>query len=87
MEHPNIVVIGMGYVGLPLAVACAEAGRNVTGLDIDPERVRALDARWIADADCVVVLTDHAAVDHALRGQHARALVDTRNRVCGPEAR
>ncbi len=35
-----VVVLGLGYVGLPLAVAFAEAGFKVTGLDPDKERVR-----------------------------------------------
>jgi UDP-N-acetyl-D-glucosamine dehydrogenase len=34
----------MGYVGLPLAVAFAEAGSDVVGLDTDPRRVQALSA-------------------------------------------
>lgn len=36
-------VVGLGYVGLPLAVAFAEAGRPVVGLDSDPDRVAALN--------------------------------------------
>ncbi|HEX5712249.1 MAG TPA: nucleotide sugar dehydrogenase [Solirubrobacterales bacterium] len=39
----QIGVIGMGYVGLPLAVAFAEAGHAVTGLDLDPAKVEALN--------------------------------------------
>ncbi|HEX9259089.1 MAG TPA: nucleotide sugar dehydrogenase [Acidimicrobiales bacterium] len=39
-----VVVTGMGYVGLPLAVAFAEAGLRVIGLDVDPERVATLAA-------------------------------------------
>src|SRR3989442_7066605 len=35
-------VIGLGYVGLPLAVEFAEAGFRVTGIDIDARRVREL---------------------------------------------
>ena len=35
-------VIGLGYVGLPLAVALAEAGVEVVGFDIDGTRVAAL---------------------------------------------
>jgi UDP-N-acetyl-D-glucosamine dehydrogenase len=38
----RIVVVGQGYVGLPLAMRAAEAGFPVTGYEIDPERVRAL---------------------------------------------
>ncbi len=39
----RIVVIGLGYVGLPLAVAFAEAGFRVVGIDNDPEKVASLD--------------------------------------------
>src|SRR5205809_1153770 len=38
----RVSIIGQGYVGLPLAVAFAEAGFPVTGLDTDPDRVAAL---------------------------------------------
>jgi UDP-N-acetyl-D-glucosamine dehydrogenase len=37
-------IIGLGYVGLPLALMFAEAGFRVTGFDIDAEKVRALNA-------------------------------------------
>ena len=37
-------VIGLGYVGLPLAVAFAEAGFRVLGFDVDHARVEALNA-------------------------------------------
>ena len=36
-------VIGLGYVGLPLAVTAASRGLDVIGFDIDPRRVAALD--------------------------------------------
>ena len=36
-------VIGMGYVGLPSAVAFAEAGFRVVGVDVDPAKVEALN--------------------------------------------
>lgn len=35
-------VIGLGYVGLPLALTFAEAGFRVMGFDVDPEKVDAL---------------------------------------------
>ncbi|HUB71887.1 MAG TPA: nucleotide sugar dehydrogenase [Acidimicrobiales bacterium] len=38
----NVVVLGQGYVGLPLAMRAVEAGHNVTGFDIDPRRVEQL---------------------------------------------
>jgi len=36
---PTIGVIGLGYVGLPLAVAFADSGARVIGVDLDPRRV------------------------------------------------
>ena len=38
----KIGIVGLGYVGLPLAVAFAEAGREVVCLDSDPRKVEAL---------------------------------------------
>ena len=35
-----IGIIGLGYVGLPLAIRYAEAGYQVIGLDIDPDKAR-----------------------------------------------
>lgn len=35
-EHPHVAVIGLGYVGLPLALEFIEGGCEVTGIDIDP---------------------------------------------------
>ena len=40
----KIGIVGLGYVGLPLAVAFAEAGQEVVGLDLDPAKVEALNA-------------------------------------------
>src|SRR5919204_1826086 len=38
----RIGIVGVGYVGLPLAVAFAEAGCDVVGVDVDAGRVAAL---------------------------------------------
>jgi UDP-N-acetyl-D-glucosamine dehydrogenase len=40
----RIAVVGQGYVGLPLAVEFAWAGFDVTGIDVDVQRVTALAA-------------------------------------------
>jgi UDP-N-acetyl-D-glucosamine dehydrogenase len=40
----KIGIVGLGYVGLPLAVAFAEAGNEVVGLDANPSRVDSLNA-------------------------------------------
>lgn len=40
--HRHVVVLGMGYVGLTLALGLAEEGFQVTGVDIDQENVERL---------------------------------------------
>jgi UDP-N-acetyl-D-glucosamine dehydrogenase len=44
-------VLGLGYVGLPLAMEFAKAGFSVDGLEVDPGRIRRLTAgeSYIAD--------------------------------------
>jgi UDP-N-acetyl-D-glucosamine dehydrogenase len=39
----RVGVIGLGYVGLPLALLFAESGFPVTGFDVDPAKVEALE--------------------------------------------
>ncbi|MGB7587220.1 MAG: nucleotide sugar dehydrogenase [Solirubrobacterales bacterium] len=39
----KIGIVGLGYVGLPLAVAFAEAGNEVLGLDTDSRKIKALN--------------------------------------------
>ncbi|HMV66820.1 MAG TPA: nucleotide sugar dehydrogenase [Myxococcota bacterium] len=41
-DGATVAVLGLGYVGLPVALTCAEAGFHVVGIDSDPERVRVL---------------------------------------------
>ena len=41
----RVAVIGLGYVGLPLAVRFAEAGYSVVGLDLDRRKVEAINRR------------------------------------------
>ncbi|WP_433435271.1 nucleotide sugar dehydrogenase [Nonomuraea sp. CA-141351] len=40
----KLVVVGQGYVGLPLAMRAVEAGFDVVGIDVDPWRVKRLNA-------------------------------------------
>jgi UDP-N-acetyl-D-glucosamine dehydrogenase len=40
----KVGVIGLGYVGLPLALAFAEEGHEVVALDADPKKIDALRA-------------------------------------------
>ena len=38
----DVAIIGLGYVGLPLLLAFRDAGCEVTGIDIDPEKIEKL---------------------------------------------
>ena len=41
-SHETLLVVGQGYVGLPLAMAAVAAGYDVTGFDLDERRTAAL---------------------------------------------
>ena len=53
----SVGIVGLGYVGLPLAVAFAEAGCQVIAIDVDPRKVEAIEAgdSYIEDipAECL----------------------------------
>ena len=60
-KQARIGIIGLGYVGLPLAVEFAKAGFEVTGFDVDTSKVEAINAghSYIGDVpsddvDCAV---------------------------------
>lgn len=38
-DERRIAVIGLGYVGLPLALSACEAGLEVVGLDVDVAKI------------------------------------------------
>lgn len=42
-HHANVVVVGLGYVGLPLAVEKGNVGFNVTGIEKNEERVKLIN--------------------------------------------
>jgi UDP-N-acetyl-D-glucosamine dehydrogenase len=39
----RVAIMGLGYVGLPLAVEFCEAGHEVIGLDTDPRKIEAIE--------------------------------------------
>ncbi len=59
----RIGVVGLGYVGLPLAVEFAKAGFHVTGFDLDQEKIRQLGEgrSYIEDVPAEDVAAQHAA--------------------------
>ena len=44
-KPPTLAVIGLGYVGLPLAILAAKKGWRVIGVDVDEQKLRAIKAR------------------------------------------
>ena len=46
-QNKIIGIVGMGYVGLPLALRFAEVGFKVIGFDIDQSKVDAIHAGQI----------------------------------------
>ena len=57
----KIAIIGLGYVGLPLAIDFCKAGFNTIGIDIDERRVESIKnhCSYILD----VTSTDHATIN------------------------
>src|SRR5450755_3097443 len=49
----SVGVVGLGYVGLPLAVAFAEAGEQVIAVDVDAGKVASIAAgeSYVGDVD------------------------------------
>jgi UDP-N-acetyl-D-mannosaminuronic acid dehydrogenase len=43
MAQQNVAVIGLGYVGLPVACVLADAGFDTVGIDIDTDRVKTIN--------------------------------------------
>ncbi|MBI3287604.1 MAG: UDP-N-acetyl-D-glucosamine dehydrogenase, partial [Chloroflexi bacterium] len=70
-RQAHIVVIGLGYVGLPLAVELARLGYGVDGLEVDPARVEAIAAgrSYIGDVPA-------QAVSELVKRQRLRATSD-----------
>jgi UDP-N-acetyl-D-glucosamine dehydrogenase len=86
MSHPRVAVIGLGYVGLPLALQFARCGAAVLGLDIDRTKVEALNAgrsyiRHVTPEAVAAVVADgtFAATDDFSRIRESDAVV-----ICVP---
>jgi UDP-N-acetyl-D-glucosamine dehydrogenase len=71
----TVGVIGLGYVGLPLAVAFAEQGCEVIGVDLDPRKVEAIGAgeSYIEDVPSEAL---RALAERIRAGTHYAPLAD-----------
>ena len=71
----RVAVVGLGYVGLPLAAALAASGYEVVGIDVDPAKVEAVNRGRsyiadVADADLLAHASRlRATSDYAILGQ------------------
>jgi UDP-N-acetyl-D-glucosamine dehydrogenase len=82
----RIGVVGLGYVGLPLALEFAKAGFRVTGFDLDAEKVRLLNEgrSYVEDvADAQIAAMREAARLEATTDFAALSATDVIN-VCVP---
>lgn len=70
-KRAKVAIIGMGYVGLPHALEAANSGMDVTGVDIQQEKVDSLNAgksyiQDVKDADLQAIVDSkkfHASTD------------------------
>jgi UDP-N-acetyl-D-glucosamine dehydrogenase len=67
----RIAVIGMGYVGLPMALEFSRTGFEVVGIDVDPDRCRALQ-----DGQSYIDDVPDEALREAVKSQRFRATAD-----------
>ncbi|MGU3536670.1 nucleotide sugar dehydrogenase [Methylobacterium sp. A54F] len=79
VRHAVVGIVGLGYVGLPLALAAARAGFRVLGFDVNPERVARINR-----AEPVIAHLDGDAMEAALEAGF-RATTDM-GRLAEPDA-
>ena len=63
LDRPTIGVIGLGYVGLPLAVAFGESGATVIGVDVDVQRAASV--------------ASGSSITEDIAGHRVRALIES----------
>jgi UDP-N-acetyl-D-glucosamine dehydrogenase len=96
----RILLLGLAYKrntadartapGMAVAQSLAELGAQVRvadphlGAENVPFVIVEASAAVVAEADAVVIVTDHDSFDYELVRHHARFVLDTRNRIDGP---
>ncbi|MEL7646443.1 MAG: NAD(P)-binding domain-containing protein, partial [Anaerolineaceae bacterium] len=70
-RRANIAIIGLGYVGLPLAITFANAGFNVTGIDPIQEKVDSINR-----GESYILDVSNAQVRKHLEAGRLRATTD-----------
>jgi len=67
----KIGVIGLGYVGLPLAMEFSKAGFDVTGIEIDKDKVR-----MINQGKCYIQDIQQSELEELVKNNRLKATVD-----------
>src|ERR1035437_4220739 len=70
-KKARIAVIGLGYVGLPLAVEKAKMGFNVVGIDMNKNRVNMVNT-----GDCYIPDVVNAGMEELVKAKKLRATMD-----------
>ena len=73
MQKQNVCIIGLGYVGLPLAHAVAKAGHSTSGYDVNSERIaqlqEGLDSTGELSADQLKEVSIHFSNDPSVMSE------------------
>ena len=77
------VLITQGIHTLDLMLSLAGPVAEVTAYAVTSSVHRMETEDMVAAADCVIVVTDHSAIDFAMVKRRARLVVDTRNATRG----
>jgi UDP-N-acetyl-D-mannosaminuronate dehydrogenase len=64
MKHKTVCIVGLGYVGLPLANAFSKH-LKVIGYDIEGEKVKRLNKKDNNTKANIEFTTDHSKIEHA----------------------
>jgi UDP-N-acetyl-D-glucosamine dehydrogenase len=63
----SVVIVGLGYVGLPTALALLGSASQITGFDVSEDRLRAIEAGDVDLSDLDVVRLAKASGDDSFR--------------------
>jgi UDP-N-acetyl-D-glucosamine dehydrogenase len=78
-QRESVGVVGLGYVGLPLALSFARAGYDVIGVDVDADRVDTL----LAGESYITDVSDEAVAEGIEQGFHPTTEYESLDAVAG----
>ena len=78
MVAKTVQVVGLGYIGLPTAVALAGAGITIKGMDVNPTHVDSVNAGKVPFLE--------PGLDEALQKVHAQGLISASTHASAAEA-